>query len=259
MKDSTSSKVKTTHQWSYTGLSIFFLIMIWWVGALAIGKSYILPTPFEALVALKSVVLSRDFWLIVGMTTIRVLVCVVSSLIVGTFLGVTAGVFEIMEYLLKPILLVTRTLPTIVIIVYVILWMPSALAPIFVTFVMTFPIVYANVLEGFKQTDKKLIEMARLYGVHLRKQIKMIYWPSIVPYLKSSIVAITSLGLKVIIASEVLSQTEHSVGKSFQMAKINIQTEAVFAWAIVTIILSLTLNWVMKQFMKRGSKYGKTV
>lgn len=256
MRDSTTNRKKQT---LYTVTSIMILTVLWWWAAVWVGKSYILPTPVQALRALFEVCTSESFFKIISMSMLRVLICVISSLIVGSVLGVSAGLFEMVEYLLKPTLLITRTLPTIVIIVYVILWMPSALAPIFVTFLVTFPIVYANVLEGFKQTDWRLVEMARLYKVRTSKVVYSIYWPSILPYLRSSVVATTSLGLKIIIASEVLSQTDDSIGKSFQMAKVNIQTERVFAWAIITIILALLLDWLMKRLMGRRISHGKTL
>ncbi len=224
-----------------------------------IGKSYILPSPWDSLLALSEIMSDVTFFPIIIKTLVRVLICVILSVVVGLILGIFAGRFKFVEHLLKPILLITRTLPTIVIIVYVILWMPSVLSPIFVTFLVTFPIVYANVLQGYHQTDIKLIEMARVYGVDYKKMVKNIYIPSVLPYLRSSIIAITSLGLKVVIASEVLSQTPSSIGKSFQMAKINIQTETVFAWAIITIVLAMVLDYIMKALFKKGATYGKTL
>lgn len=255
MKDSTIKN----RELFLTLLSSVILVVIWWLLAIVIGKSYILPSPLVSLKSLIQVVSDKSFMFTIMMTLTRVLVCVSLSIIVGSVLGLLAGQLKFIEHLLKPILLITRTLPTIVIIVYVILWMPNVLSPIFVTFLVTFPIVYANVLEGYHQTDLKLIEMAQIYEVDYKKVIRNIYIPSILPYLRSSIIAITSLGLKVVIASEVLSQTPSSIGRSFQMAKINIQTETVFAWALITILLSMVLDFIMKALFKKGQSYGKTL
>ena len=255
MKDSTTKN----RELYFTIASSIFLIVIWWLGSMIIGKAYILPSPWESLKALMTIVTDRVFFVIIFKSLLRVLVCVSLSVLVGLLLGIIAGQLKFVEYLLKPVLLITRTLPTIVIIVYVILWMPSVFSPIFVTFLVTFPIVYANVLQGYHQTDYKLIEMAQIYGIDYKKVVRNIYIPSIWPYLTSSIIAITSLGLKVVIASEVLSQTPNSIGRSFQMAKINIQTETVFAWAIITIVLATLLDFMMKALFKRGATYGKTL
>ena len=255
MKDSTIKN----REFYLTLLSSVILISIWWIASIVIGKSYILPSPLVSLRSLVQVVSDKSFFFTIMMTLTRVLICVSLSILVGSLLGLLAGQLKFIEHLLKPILLITRTLPTIVIIVYVILWMPNVLSPIFVTFLVTFPIVYANVLEGYHQTDSKLIEMAQIYKIDYKKVVKNIYIPSILPYLRSSIVAITSLGLKVVIASEVLSQTPSSIGRSFQMAKINIQTETVFAWALITILLSIILDFIMKILFKKGRSYGKTL
>jgi NitT/TauT family transport system permease protein len=51
------------------------------------------------------------------------------------------------------------------------------------------------------------------------------------------------------IASEVLGQTQGSIGKSIQMAKINLQTEIVFAWAMVTIVIAIGLEALLKKVL----------
>jgi len=227
--------------------SIVGLIGLWWVLAFMVDKSYIIPAPPLVLASLVDLLKTPSFYLVALSTLIRTLFCIGFSLIGGVALGLTAGTFRVVRELLAPLVQIMRTLPTIVIIVYVIIWMSNAAAPIFVTLLISLPIIYSNVLEGYDQTSVALIEMTDVYHFSKMKTLRRLYIPTVKPFVKAGTVAITSLSLKVMIASEVLSQTQGSLGKAFQMAKINIQTERIFALAIITIILSIGLERFIKK------------
>jgi NitT/TauT family transport system permease protein len=64
---------------------------------------------------------------------------------------------------------------------------------------------------------------------------------------------ITSLGLgwKVTVAAEVLSSPKFSIGTKLYKAKIYIESEQLFAWTIVVIVLSLILEYIFKYFLKK--------
>jgi len=227
--------------------SILGLIGLWWAFALIINKAYILPSPPLVLSSLVDLLKTPSLYRAVMGTLIRTFFCIVLSLMGGVILGLTAGTFEPLRGVLAPFLQVMRTLPTIVIIVYVIIWMSSTSAPIFVTLLISLPIIYSNVLEGYDHTSIELVEMTTFYRFSKMKTLKLLYIPSVKPFVKAGAVSITSLSLKVMIASEVLSQTQGSLGKAFQMAKINIQTERVFALALITIFLSFGLERFIKK------------
>ncbi len=243
MKDSISNRKMLL-------VSCAFLILLWWGFALFIDKSYILPTPWVVVKATGQLLVTPATYGVILGTLMRVLICIFISFILGISLAIISHFFASMRYFLKPILLIVRTLPTIVIIVYVVLWMSSSLAPIFVTFLVTFPIVYTNVLEGIDHVDKKWLEMAHIYQLSVMKKMKAIYLPSIRTYLEASLTSVANLALKVVIASEVLSQTKGSIGRHFQMAKINIETEKVFAWALITIVIAVGVDYLLKKVTK---------
>lgn len=247
MKDFTSNKI-------YSVLSCVSLIIIWWAAALMIQKTYILPSPLIVGKTTWGLLTTLSTYTVILGTLMRVVVCIGLSFFFGGLLAVLAHFIQPIRYMLKPLLLIVRTLPTIVIIVYVILWMSKAWSPIFVTFLVTFPIVYTNVLEGLDRVPQDFIEMAKVYQLTLKKRLKALYIPSIFPYIKASLAAVTNLALKVVIASEVLSQTSHSIGRHFQVAKINIETDVVFAWALITIFLAVGLDNMVKRLshMRKG-------
>lgn len=250
MKDSTTKGNHKTQNFKIKIISASMLLILWWLLAWVIGKSYIVPSPPEVFTALVVLVKAPAFYMTIMKTLMRTLFCIFLSMFGGIFMAVLAGIIPALRAVFSPWVHIMRTLPTIVVIVYVIIWMSSLVAPVFVTMLITMPIVYSNVLTGYDETPKELIEMSMIYRFPLVKRLKYIYFPAMKPYIKAGLFAITALSLKVIIASEVLSQTQGSVGKAFQVAKINLQTEQVFAWAIITILLSLSLETIMKRIVK---------
>jgi NitT/TauT family transport system permease protein len=235
----------------YITISTIGLVLIWHLSALTLAKPYILPTPVESMEAFIHLVFSRSFHLALFYTLLRVLSVVAVSTFLGIVFGILSGRFTVLEHLLSPLVLLIKTVPTIVLIVYVVLWMSGYLAPIFVTILITFPVVYGNVLEGYKRIDEKLIELADVYKFNWIKKLRTVLFPSIKPYIQSSVLAIGGLGLKVVIASEVLSQTQNSLGRSFQIARMNIDTSEVLALAMVTIIISVVLDELSKHLLKK--------
>ena len=246
MKRSTRTKQSKT---TYKVLSALAMFLTWWVLSVLVGKSYIIPSPPLVLSAMNEIIKTQVFYVSLFSTMIRTFICMCLSMIIGIILGILAGYFESVKAFLAPFMRAIKTLPTIVVIVYAIIWLPGNLAPIMVTALITLPIVYANVLEGIENISTELDEVFVVYDISERKRMRFLIWPSLLPYVKAALVNITSLGLKVMIASEVLSQTQPSIGKSFQLAKINLQTEVVFAWAIVTICLALGLEYLLKRII----------
>lgn len=232
-------------------ISTGVLVLIWHLGAVALNKPFILPTPLETLKAAGILLKDLDFFKALVGTLSRVLIVTFISTCLGILMGMLSGKFRFIDYLLAPLMLLIKTIPTIVLIVYVVLWMSGYWAPVFVTVLITFPVIYGNVLEGYRNIDKKLLEMAHVFRLSRFKTLSQITIPSIKPYIQSGVLTIASLSLKVVIASEVLSQTKDSMGRSFQIARINIETQTVLALALVTVGLALVLEYVSRWLLGR--------
>lgn len=54
-----------------------------------------------------------------------------------------------------------RAVPVLAIILLAVMWLESNKVPVFVAFLMAFPIFEQNIQQGIRQTDSKLIEVAQ--------------------------------------------------------------------------------------------------
>jgi len=237
-----------------TIISVVFLIFIWHLSAVYIAAEIILPYPITVLKSLILVLFSQNFLIKLFYTLLRGLLGFIISYISGIFIGVLAGIFKTFRTIITPIISVIRSTPVISVILLALIWFDVNYVPIFVAFLMAFPIVCGNIIEGITTVDKNLLEMANVYNIPLKKQIFKIYIPSIVPFIIAG--ASLSLGVvwKVIIAAEVLSQPKWGVGTSLNEAKSYLITEEVFAWTIIAILLSSGTEYLFNQLIKRRKK-----
>jgi len=246
-----TSKVK--HINVLSTLSVAVVIMIWHILAVYIDKVYILPTPMGTAKELLNILLSYEAYIDIFTSVTRLIIGFVISFLMGVIFGVLSGISKSTQDVLSPLVNILRTLPTMVIILVMLIWFGSEITTIFVGVLIVFPIVYSNILYGIKNIDGKLIEMGRTYQFTLTKMLRYIYIPSIHKAIISSIVAGVGLNFKVLIAAEVLSQPKNGIGSNLLLAKMNLQMDKVFAWAILIIALSMALELIFKKLSEANN------
>lgn len=219
-------------------LSILILLIIWKLSSIFIGADIILPAPEKVLISLLNIIKSGPFLTSLINTLFRGLAGFILSLGLGLIIGISAGLFNPFALFIKPVISITRSTPVISVILLALIWFNTSHVPVFVAFLMAFPIVCGSIIEGINTVDEKLIEMANIYKIPLKKQILKIYIPGLTPFIISG--ASMSLGIiwKVVVAAEVLSQPKFGIGTSLNEAKAFLITEEVFAWTVIAILLS---------------------
>ena len=124
-------------------------------------------------------------------------------------------------------------------IILALFWLNSRSLALFISFLMVFPPVYLNVLEGIRQTDKRLLEMARVFRVPLWRRIRGIYLPAVMPYFRTAVSLGLGLCWKAGVAAEVIGLPTGSVGEQLYNAKVYFMTGDLFAWTVVIVVVSV--------------------
>jgi len=107
---------------------------------------------------------------------------------------------------------------------------------------MVMPVIYTNVLNGIRNTDTKLLEMADVFGIPARRRIMYIYVSQILPFFQSACLVGLGLCWKAGIAAEVIGIPGGSIGERLYMAKIYFTTPDLFAWTLTIIIISVVFE-----------------
>lgn len=217
---------------------ILIWIALWQAAAAAIHNTIIFVGPWETLQALAVQIFTRDFWQTILSSLLRISLGFFSAFFLGILLGSAAGHFSLLQEFLEPVTGLLQSVPVASFVILALIWIGSKNLSVLITFLVVFPVIYRNVLEGIRQTDRKLLEMAHVYHLRFWKRILYLYRPALMPYLQAACRIALGMAWKSGVAAEVIGVPAHSIGEKLYMAKIYLSTAELFAWTFVIIIVS---------------------
>ena len=124
-------------------------------------------------------------------------------------------------------------------VILVLIWVSSRNLSVLISFLMVFPVIYTNVLDGISQTDRGLLEMAEVFGIPFGRRLRTIYVSQVLPYFRTGCSLALGLCWKAGVAAEVIGIPQNSIGENLYNAKIYLDTPALFAWTLVIICISV--------------------
>jgi NitT/TauT family transport system permease protein len=92
--------------------------------------------------------------------------------------------------------------------------------------------------------------MCSVFNVKPIKKIAYIYIPNILPYFISACSLAVGLSWKAGIAAEIIGLPKGSIGESLYNSKIFLETDTLFAWTVIIIIISMLFEKLMLHFIK---------
>ncbi|EHK2347907.1 ABC transporter permease subunit [Clostridium perfringens] len=238
-------------------LSSVILFILWQLASMIIGSEVILPSPYLTFKGLIEVIKSNDFFKIIISTLGRTFISFTLALVIALFLGVFSAFNKYIYNFMVPILNVMRSLPTIGFIILALIWLSQGIAPILVGFVMSFPIFYDAIIGAILNIDKNILEMAKVYEIGMGNLIKNIYLPSISFAICRIMVSTFSLTMKLVVGGEVIGQPKYSIGTALFVEKNYLNTNMVFAWIIVVIIIGIIFSLIQKTIDGRVFRWMK--
>jgi NitT/TauT family transport system permease protein len=120
--------------------------------------------------------------------------------------------------------------------------MESTELSILVSFFMVLPVIYTNVLAGIRETNQDMLEMARVFKIRWYNRVRFFYVPAVVPYLLSAASVAIGLAWKSGIAAEVICTPKYSIGLNLNSAKVYLESEELYAWTIVVVVMSVLIE-----------------
>ena len=214
-------------------------IIIWQLVSMWLKQEILLVSPVSVIKRLTELITMEEFWKSVVFSFGRIILGFFLALILGTILAALSCGFFAVEMLMEPLITVVKATPVASFIILCLIWIPSRNLSVFISFLMVFPVVYTNILEGIRQTDKQLLEMADSFGAGLMKKVEFVYLSQVQPYIVTACKLGLGLCWKAGIAAEVIGIPTGSIGEKLYKAKVYLETPDLFAWTIVIIIVSV--------------------
>lgn len=237
------------------------------LGTLAIGvlwqvmslhyNSVIVPSPYETCLALVELIKSGELASNLIISFKRQITGLAIGVICGTTTGILAGLFRPLEYFLIPMVNSLLAIPAIIFVVMAMVWfgMGSTMA-IFLVSLLVFPLMHINTLEGIKSIDRSYLEMAKVFKVPTLVKLKKIYFPGIVHSFIAGFSLSAATSIRLTIMAELLGAKE-GMGQKIAISRAYLETDILFAWVIVIIIIIIMLEWLVIRPLNKYANHWK--
>ena len=235
-------------------LAAAFWLAVWQLVSTAVGQPILLASPTATLARLGALALTADFWRSLLFTLAHILSGFALAAVAGMALAMLAGRFAVVSALLSPLLAAMRSVPVASFVIAALIWVPSRRLSVLIAFVIVLPVVYAGTLDGIRQIDPELMEMARVFRMSPWNRVRAVELPAALPSVASALSVAISLAWKSGVAAEVIGIPGGSIGEKLYKAKVYLATPDLFAWTLAIVLVSagcarllrLALNAVMK-------------
>ena len=231
-----------------------FWLAAWALLAQGIGNSLILPSPTQTLAAFAVLLGDATFVPRLLSSQLHVMGGFFLGAVSGVLFGWLAATNDMLSRLMALPVQVMRAIPVASFVVFALFILPSAHLSLFIVFVLVFPLVYQNALDGRRTVDASLLEMARTFRVPLSRRLRGVLLPSVLPFLSAAFQTASGLAWKGGVAAEMIALAGNSVGEALFQSKITLDMPALFAWTGVILMISL-LNTKLVLFLWNGAAH----
>ena len=220
--------------WLRRTLGVGLLLGVWQLASLCFSP-LVLPSVPQVTGTLAGLFREPDFWPTIGTTLLRLALGLGIGVAVGTVLGLLFGLCPKLEDVGMPFIHVLQSVPPVCWVVLALVWFGFNGWPcVFIVATSTIPTVVINLSHGVRSVNPELLEMARLYRFSRRKILLHVMLPSIRPYFFSALEIVMGGGWKLSVMGEVLT-TNSGIGGAITTARLNIQPDAIIAWAFLLV------------------------
>ena len=141
-----------------------FWIAVWQAANMLIHNNIIFVGPMDMILALMELVRNSSFWASIFNSFARISIGFLGAFVLGILLGSLAYVSGLVKELLEPIMLLIKSVPVASFVILALIWIGSHNLSVFTSFLVVVPMIYVSTLSGLEHTDRKLLEMARVFS-----------------------------------------------------------------------------------------------
>ena len=236
-------------------LPAVFWLAVWWLLALIVGKELLIPSPPLVVRTLLELVVTGAFWRYTALTLLRITLGLLLGIVLGILTALLTNRLSLLHALLAPAVRVVRATPVASFIILVLLWVANGRVPVVISALVVLPVIWESTAAGLRSVDRDLLEFARAYRLTRWDTWRRIVIPSMLPQLAAAVCTAIGLAWKSGVAAEVLCLPKAAVGTQVYFSKLYLDTPALFAWTLIVVALSLTVERIARRLLL-GRKEG---
>ncbi len=212
-------------------------IILWQIAAVVVDNPVYFASVPDTISQLFAMALDTQFWISVLGSLGRILSGLLAASLLGYVCGALSYISESVRCFLEPPVSFLKSVPVAAITVILLIWWGPPYLVLCICMMVVFPNIYMNMLAGLNSADKRLLEMADVFGMRPKEKLLWIFRPAYLEYLHPAISVSVGMGFKSAVAAEVIGLPELSIGEQLYRDKIYLNTPGVFAWVIVILAL----------------------
>lgn len=243
----------------YSLAAIALMWVVWLIAAAAVKNEYLIAPVGASVKEFFGLFASSEFWRALGHTLLRTVVAFVISFVLALACACLAAAFKPFAAFMRPVAAFFRTLPTMAVLLLILVWLTPRTAPVAVALLVTFPMTYSQLCDGVAGVDGELLQMAKVYGLPMRRRLACIYVPHLAPLALAQTGANLSFGLKLIISAEVMASTRTALGGMLTQAQAYINLPKMAALTLVAVVSGVLIELVFRVIAEKAFGWKRAV
>lgn len=216
---------------------------------------YVLPAPSQVVGSLVT-----DWSVLAGhagVTMMEALAGMAIALVLAVTLGIAMDAFPAVKSGLYPVLVVTQTVPMIVLAPILIIYLGFGLTPKILTVVLMcfFPVV-VSFTDAMGQMDEEYVHLVRSFGAGRWEAYRLVKIPAAVPGLISGLKVAATYSISGAVVGEWIG-AQSGLGYYLLRVKNSYMLDKVFACVLVIVALSLCMNGAIRLYQMFAMPYGE--
>ncbi|MCP5152701.1 MAG: ABC transporter permease subunit [Ectothiorhodospiraceae bacterium] len=213
------------------------VVVVWWLLSTRLPE-FVLPGPGAVLERLVDLFTEPELVSQTALSAARVVGSVVVAVLAGSLLALLARFVPLLtlvvERRLQPFL---NSFPSVGWAILAVIWFDiSNFSVMLVQVMILIPFCLINVLQGLRELDPELMEMARSFTRSRRKTVVRIMLPMLMPYVMAATRIAYGVGWKIALVSELFG-ADSGLGYLMLQAQINADAPMVFATCLAIVVL----------------------
>ena len=214
------------------------------------GDSLVFPGVTEILRAFFRLLGTPKTWLLIRTTLLHLLTAMAVSGLIGLIIGLAEGFSNFIYALLRPLMVLLRSIPMLVLVVITMVLTTYDKVPLIGTSLILIPLISEAVCEGCRSLNSDLMDVYRLESSFNLQVLWHVHLPLMAGFLKQAYISAVGMGIKLTVSTEYLVQTKNSLGKAINTSIYFNEYQDIYAYALIMVLLVVLVSELPLRLMK---------
>ena len=206
------------------------------------GDQLVFPDVGEILTAFIRLLGTEKVWKQIGTTLLHLAEALAVSAVTGTALGLAQGRSAFVRTLLRPLMILLRSIPMIVMTVIIMVLTKYEQVPLVAPALMLIPLISEATAEGLRRIEPEMIDVYRMNSGFNGRVLFQVYLPLMAGYLQQAYINAVGMGIKLAVTTEYLVQARDSLGKAVYSSAYFNEYAEIYAYALIMILLAVVVS-----------------